>query len=104
MTAKYVGKAPNGDASLYRMGELQIWIAGPKERTMVGWHMSISHPSRNPTWEEQKSARYQLIPDEVYMVSVLPPKKEFVSVHNFCFHWWQANPDLVKGISVKGTL
>ena len=26
------------------------------------------------------------------MVSVLPPKKEYVNVHKFCFHWHEAGP------------
>lgn len=55
----------------------------------AGWHISISHPTRYPTWEEQKDARYSLVPDSAYMVSVLPPIADYLNVHPNCFHWWQ---------------
>ena len=65
-------------------------LSGPEEREQIGWHFSISHESRNPTWEEQRDARYALVPDDICMVSVLPPKKEYTNLHPFCFHWWQS--------------
>lgn len=55
----------------------------------IGWHMSISHHRQNPTWEEIRDARYHFIPDEVTMVMVLPPKSEYVNVHEYCFHLHQ---------------
>ena len=90
MKPKYIGR--QGDAHLYTIGECQVLLSGPKERECIGWHFSISHPSRNPTWEEQRDFRYAEVPDEVYMVSVMPPKREYVSVHPFCFHWHEAGP------------
>jgi hypothetical protein len=54
-----------------------------------GWHLSISHPSRNPTWEEIRTARYELVPDQVKMAMILPPKAEYVNVHEFCFHLYE---------------
>jgi hypothetical protein len=53
------------------------------------WHLSISEPSRYPTWDEIADARYQLIPDDVTMAMLLPPPDEYVNVHNNCFHLWQ---------------
>jgi hypothetical protein len=50
------------------------------------WHLSISHPSRYPTWDEIKQARYKLIPNEVTMAMILPPAEQFVSLHPNCFH------------------
>lgn len=81
-----------GDSSIYTMGQCAIILSGPRERDQIGWHFSISHPSRNPTWEEQRDARYALVPDEVTMVSILPPKKDYVNLHPFCFHWHEAGP------------
>jgi len=51
-----------------------------------GWHISVAHPFRPPTWNEIASARYQLIPDNFVMVMVLPPEEEYVNVHEHCFH------------------
>lgn len=50
------------------------------------WHLSISHPDRYPTWDEISHARYQLLDDDLYMVMILPPTREYVNVHDFCFH------------------
>lgn len=50
------------------------------------WHMSISHPSRYPTWDEMKTARYRLLPDDCYMVQILPPKAQYLNAHDRCFH------------------
>jgi hypothetical protein len=55
----------------------------------AGWHMSISHPTRNPTWEEIKQARYDHCPHDVTMAMILPPTDEYVNLHNFCFHLHQ---------------
>lgn len=54
-------------------------------------HMSISHPTRYPTWDEIKEARYKFVPDNKFMVMVLPPKANYVNVHPFCFHLWESN-------------
>lgn len=81
-----------GDSLVYRMGECGILLSGPQERSEIGWHFSISHQSRNPTWEEQRDARYALVPEEITMVSVLPPKDQYVNLHPFCFHWHESGP------------
>lgn len=91
MKAKYVGRidlGPGlGSSLMYMLGECKIIVSGEFERESQGWHFSISHPNRYPTWEEQKRARYELIPDEVYMVSIMPPRSEYVNRHPNCFHW-----------------
>jgi hypothetical protein len=50
------------------------------------WHLSIAHSNRYPNWEEIKEARYRLLPDEVTMAILLPPKDQYVNVHKNCFH------------------
>ena len=57
------------------------------------WHLSISHPTRNPRWEEIAMARYDLLPDEVTMAMYLPPRDEYVNVHRYCFHLHQEPPE-----------
>jgi len=53
---------------------------------VMRWHLSISHLGRYPTWSEIKEARYTLLPDEVTMAMLLPPKEQYVNVHENCFH------------------
>lgn len=53
------------------------------------WHVSVSHPSRYPTWDEMASARERFTPDHVTMAMVLPPRSEYVNLHNTCLHLWE---------------
>lgn len=77
------------NARRYQMDECSVIVGkAPK-----GWHMSISHPSRNPTWEEVRDARYKLVPNGVTMAMLLPPKEEYVNIHSHCFHLWQTVGD-----------
>lgn len=75
-------------ARAYRMGECYI-IVGRTDR----WHMSISHPTRYPTWDEIKTARYALIPRHVTMAMILPPPDEYLNVHQTTFHLWEIEED-----------
>lgn len=51
-----------------------------------GWHLSISGHTRYPTWDEIVDARYRLVPDEVTMAQLLPPRDEWVNADEYCFH------------------
>ena len=55
----------------------------------VGWHLSIAHPTRYPTYEEIKEARYKFLPNETTVAMLFPPKEEFVNLHSNCFHLWE---------------
>jgi hypothetical protein len=68
-----------------RAAPVGIWV--PAELEL--WHLSISHPERYPTWDEIADARYELVPDEVTMALLLPPRGEYVNAHPNCFHLWQ---------------
>lgn len=90
MKPKYIGR--QGDGRLYLMGECRVILSGTLERNQIGWHFSISCETRDPTWEEQRDFRYAEVPDDVYMVMIMPPKREYVNVHEHCFHWHEAGP------------
>lgn len=72
-------------------GHLSV-LVGPEPE---GFHMSISHrkddltPGRYPTWDEIHEARYEFCPDKMFMVMFLPPKEEYVNVHETTFHLWE---------------
>lgn len=56
----------------------------------LGWHLSIDHPSRYPTWDEIAHARYKLLPDKVEMGLPLPPSARYVNESQNCFHLWES--------------
>ena len=86
------GIDPQTHARIYTDGPVRVLVSGPEEREAIGWHFSISCPERYSTWDEQKRARYEFCPDDLYMVQIMPPKAEYVNRHPFCFHWHEAGP------------
>ena len=78
----------------YKKGQLLLFVA--IERTDLfdsGFssqckHISISHPSRYPTWDEIKEARNRFMPRDRDGFMVLPKKGEYVNIHQNCFHIW----------------
>ena len=85
--AKWVHKgcAPMTTCQWYQWGDVRVFSG----QEPSGWHLSISTPYRNPTWEEIKQARYDLCPRDITMAMILPPTDQYVNVHNFCFHLHQ---------------
>jgi hypothetical protein len=76
----------------FRLGECAIMLAQePDDRERLHWHLSISHPRRYPTWDEIKTARYRLTPENVTMAMLLPPVGEYVNVReqDNVFHLWE---------------
>jgi hypothetical protein len=74
----------------YRAGKLKIIVGW---HSVMGYHMSISHPERYPTWDEIAKARYELLPVDSEFAMMLPPPSEYVNVHNYCFHLHETPAD-----------
>ena len=53
------------------------------------WHLSVSHPTRYPTWDEIKNIRYKYLPNKITAALLFPPKEEYVNLHTNCFHLWE---------------
>lgn len=104
--AKPSGKKPSGKPTIKEVAvsesikgllggaaELRAFIYGETTillaKEMGKWHISISHPQRDPTWEEIKHVRYELVPGNATMAMILPPKSEYVNLHVHCFHLWE---------------
>lgn len=75
----------------YTKGELRIMVGQQvtgdiRAGGFLRWHMSISCRDRHPIWEEIRDARYALLRDNVTMAMLLPPKAQYVNLHEHCFH------------------
>lgn len=62
------------------------------------WHLSVSHrdasnrPDRCPTWDELKSAKYQLVQKDCVMVLIFPRRNgpaPYVDYHPTTLHLWE---------------
>ena len=68
----------------FRWGDTTVLVA--KENGL--WHISISAPTRYPTWDEIFTAWYDLVPDaaDINGAIILPRKSEYINIHTNCFH------------------
>lgn len=71
--------------SSYKFGECTVGVSKDNDK----WHLSIAHPTRLPTYDELKEARYKFLPDNCHMAQIFPPKAEFVNLHPFCLHLYE---------------
>lgn len=65
---------------VYELGECTVFT-DLEER---GYHMSISHPERLPTWDEIATAWYGTTPKDTEGMLVLPKPGNYVNIHKFC--------------------
>ncbi|KKN16782.1 hypothetical protein LCGC14_0972440 [marine sediment metagenome] len=69
----------------YNLGECRIIVS----KDMGFWHLSISHQTRYPTFDEIRDARYKFLPNNITVAMLYPPKEEYINLHNNCFHLWE---------------
>lgn len=71
-----------------------------------GYHLSISHrvheqdvivPGRYPTWDEIVEARYLFCPAQATMAQLLPPREQWVNLHETTFHLWEVTEAVTHG-------
>lgn len=67
------------ETTLYTLNQCTILVSKPTK--ISGWILSISHPSRYPTWDEIAKARYSLLPHDLIFVMPLPSPDDYVNVH-----------------------
>lgn len=61
--------APGPPMKRYAVGNSKVMVSHDDQV----WHLSIVHRSGWPSMEEIEAARYQLVPDDVWMAIVFPP-------------------------------
>jgi hypothetical protein len=75
-----------GTRHAYSTGECRIIVTREIYGRRARWHLSISCADRYPSWDEIRDARYALLPDDVTMAMLLPPKAQYVNLMKNCFH------------------
>lgn len=55
-----------------------------------GWeHVSVSLPSRCPTWEEMCRVKSLFWDEEDAVMQLHPPRSTWVNNHQYCLHLWR---------------
>lgn len=87
----------NGDATV---GMFRLWLTrrdgnqGGKLRVIAtsgqGWdHVSVSHRTRCPTWEEMEEVKRMFFEDHETAMQLHVPPSDHISCHPFCLHLWR---------------
>lgn len=79
--ARFIRPGINSYFRRYSLGECSIIVT----REYGTWHLSIAHPKRYPAWDEIAEARYRLLPDDIVVAMILPPKSAYINIHPNCF-------------------
>ena len=77
---RFTAEVPDGDLVVI-VGREPVGPGGA-----VQWHLSISHSSRYPTWDEIAGARERWLPDQLTFGMVLPRRADYVNLHPTTFH------------------
>ncbi|MCL2136826.1 MAG: hypothetical protein FWH40_04810 [Coriobacteriia bacterium] len=73
------------DGAAYRLPGLTVVASWGS-----GWeHVSVSRPSRCPTWEEMCLVKDMFWDEEECVVEYHPPKSKYVDNHPYCLHMWK---------------
>ena len=76
-------------ARYFSMGQCRIIVS----KDPPGWHLSISCPNRDPTWDEIVTARYRLLPDVPEMSMHFPRLSKYLNLHPHVFHLHECKED-----------
>lgn len=60
-------------ARAYHLGECKV-LVGRNEK--AGWHISIAHSDRFPTWDEVRFARTKLLPPGMTLLMYVAPEEQ----------------------------
>lgn len=64
-----------------------------------GWeHLSVSMPSRTPTWDQMCIMKEIFFEDEEEAVEYHPKKSEYINAHSHCLHIWRPRMSEIIGI------
>ena len=82
---------------VFTMGVCSIFVGqepAGKNRELL-WHLTISTPSRHPTWDEIKVARYRLLPADICVGILLPEARFYVNVpeQDHVFQLWEVRDE-----------
>ncbi len=95
--------AVDGRAYRNNLASLACIVSAGQELDGRTWiHMSLSHPSRLPTWRELVEAKELFLGDR-YAYQVLPPRDKYVNIHPHVLHLFAVDggeeplPDFTQG-------
>lgn len=83
---RLVEKGEDGAAYMCTTAPIAVIVSASTEADGRRWlHVSLSRPSRIPSWEDTKNVKEIFIGDR-YAYSVLPPRAKYVNINPHVLH------------------
>lgn len=74
--------------------KVTVIVSGSTEADGRRWlHVSVSRPSRLPSWEDLREVKDTFIGRDRKAIQVLPPASEYVNIHPHVLHLWACVDD-----------
>jgi len=74
--------------------KVTVIVSGSTEADGRRWlHVSVSRPSRLPTWDDLREVKDTFIGRDRKAIQVLPPAAEYVNIHPNVLHLWACLDD-----------
>jgi hypothetical protein len=98
-------RAYRGKGGLQVIESQALYPTPPDNEIQEWYHVSISHPSRLPTYDEMKMLKALFIGDAYTALQILPPKDRHVNIQETCLHLWVAlGWDVTPDFGKEGTI
>lgn len=69
---------------------LNVMVSPGDDATGIFWeHVSVSTPSRTPTWAEMDFVKRLFWADEETVMQLHVPRSQHISFHPYCLHLWR---------------
>lgn len=90
--SQYLGEHRNG-AFRIKCGSAKLHVICSDG---MGWdHVSVSLPTRTPTWEEMAYVKSLFFDDDEVVLEYHPAKSDYVNNHPFCLHLWRPQNETI---------
>ena len=92
LNGTYLGATPPGSLyGVFMYRGLMIISSGPKfgDEGSKWEHVSVSHPTRCPTWDEMADVKSLFWRDDETVLQFHPKRSAYVNVHPTCLHLWK---------------
>lgn len=85
---------PEADVFIHQLRRL----AAIRSRDEGRWHLSVSHETRIPTWEEIGKARDDLLPEDIWLMVPHPPRSVWFNLNERVLHLWEFRDPTLQAI------
>jgi hypothetical protein len=96
---RLLDRTANGVAYQTRNGMKVLVSLDPTPHGLLR-HVSASYPTRLPSWDDLRLLRDAFFPPDLDVIQVLPRAGQYINVHAYCLHLFEAPAEWQGGLFV----